>query len=380
MSKSPDTKNLSEYSGTIELEPEHFEKVSDGIREAKSYLALAANHLGKYSLKDVDGVSPVIVKSAIGNLSENLSIAGDQAINLNPEATAGLDILRWTIDHAGEEASGVIPTGPLSATAWLGRQIQSVDLQTGYADESLYITAWQRTKMKLELSRDAVGTETFRVNQATVYSPRRIQTEIRPGRDGLIAFTIVDRGSKGKKFTPRVKHLTHSGRTSAEELVPTEALVEILPGTEIDISALDKRISGDAKWGAFWLDYLGERKETEKLTRDRFPVATPEEACSVGPINLRNNKNRRSLTIGVSQLGQFPYYESGISVNVRAGKKSQEIKFRPSDLPATIFLPGENFAKSSGTTTAETAKLLDRQLENFAQALLDMTAVEIDSK
>lgn len=376
MSKNPDAKNLLEYTGVIELKPNQFERVSGGIREAKSYLALAGNTLTK-SL-DKQGPAPTdFVRSVIGHLSENLSIAGEQAINLNPEATTGLDILKWVSDHGSSEASGVISTGPLSATAWLNRQVQSIEVQKGYSDGSVYLTAWHRAQMRLLLSKDSIGAETFHVDEATVYSPRHIHTEIRRVNDGALSLTNT---ASGSKFAPRVKHLTHHGQPGREELAPTKATVAILPNTTITISDLDKRPSGDAKWGAEWLEFLGDRSATEKLTRSQFPVITSDENCSFGPIKLLNKKTRRSLEVEVEQLGQFPHYEGGISINVKAGKKLQEIKFRPSDLPATIFLPGENFAKSSGTTTAETAKLLDRQLESFAQALLDMTEAEVVNK
>lgn len=379
MPKNPDAKNLFEYTGVIELKPNQFERVSPAIREAKSYSALAGTRLA-HSLDGKEPASTDFARAVIDHLRENLLIADEQAANLNHEATAALDILNWTISHGGEEASGVIPTGPLTATAWLNRRIQSIEAQKGYNDGSLYITALQQAQMRINLSRESTNTETFRVEQATVFAPRTIQTDIKGYKDDLIAFTIAARGEKGKKFFPRVKHLTHSGPNSEKELAPIEALIEVLPGTEFDILDLDKRASGDTKWKANWLAYLGDRMETEKLTRTEFPVVVPEEKCSVGPITFRDNKNHKSLEIEVHQSGQFPLYQGGLLVSVKTGKKQQRLKIKPTNLAATIFLPGSLFAERSGSSPLEVSKLLDKSLSKYAQALLDMTAVEVVSK
>lgn len=379
MPKKPEVENLSEITGVIELKPNQFERVSDGIKEAKSYLALAGNRLAK-SLEGKEPAPAHFARSIIHHLNENLSIAGEQAVNLNPEAITGYDILKWVSDHGGDETSGVIPTGPLSATAWLSRRVQSIEVQKGYSDDSLYITALHQADMRLNLSRESTKTETFRVEQATVFTPRTVHTEIKENREGLIAFTVTARGEKGGGFVPRVKHLTHSGPNSEKELVPVEALIEVLPGTEFDISDLNKRASGDAKWRAFWLDYLGYRMETEKLTRAEFPVTVPEEKCSVGPITFRDNKNHKSLEIEVRQSGQFPLYQDGLLVGVKAGKRQQKLKIKPTDLAATIFLPGSLFAERSGSSPLEVSKLLDKSLSRYAQALLDMTEVEVVTK
>lgn len=376
MPKKPEVANLSEITGVIELKPDQFERVSDGIKEAKSYLALAGNRLAK-SLEGREPAPAHFARSIIHHLNENLSIAGEQAVNLNPEAITGYDILKWVSDHGGDETSGVIPTGPLSATAWLNRRVKSIEVQKGYSDDSLYITALQQAQMRLNLRRKSTETETFRVEQATVFTPRAIQTEIKENRDGLIAFTVAARGAKERKFVPRVKHLTHSGPNSEKELAPIEALTEVLPGTELDISDLDKRASGEARWRLYWLDYLGDRMETERLTRVNFPVAVPEEKCSLGPITLRDNKNHKSLEIEISQLGQFPFYQNGLLIDVKAGKKQQELKIRPTGLETTIFLPGDLFAERSGSSPLETSRLLDKKLSMYAQALLDMTKVEV---
>ena len=48
MPKGPDNKDLSEFTGVIELKPNQFERVSPAIREAKSYLALAGQHAGPF--------------------------------------------------------------------------------------------------------------------------------------------------------------------------------------------------------------------------------------------------------------------------------------------------------------------------------------------
>ncbi len=161
MPKKPEADNQFEYTGVIELTPDRFEKVSDEIKEAKSYLSLAANNLVKSSLGNTDGIPGGLVRSAIGHLKENLAIAGKQAVNLNNEAASALDILSWIAEHGQNEASGIVPTGPLSATAWHNRQVKAVDIQQDDEGESLYLAAWQRAQMRLNLTRKSVETETF---------------------------------------------------------------------------------------------------------------------------------------------------------------------------------------------------------------------------
>lgn len=380
MPRKLEVKKLSEFTVVIELKPEQFERVSDGIREAKSYLALTGKQLLD-SFAGKEAVPADYVRSTIGHLKENLSIADGQAENLNCEATAALDVLNWIINHGGNEASGVVSTGPLSATAWLRRRIQSIEAQEGYNGDSLYVTALQEAQMRLNLTRGSVKTETFRVKQATIFAPRAIQTSIRENKDGLTAFTVAaSGGKKGEKFIPRVKHLTHAGHSDEKGLPQIEALIEVLPGTELDISDLDERSSGNSQWGAYWLDFLGNRMETEKLTRNKFPVAVPEEKCSVGPITFRDNKNHKSLEIEIGQSGQFPLYQGGLLVNVKAGKEQQKLKIKPANLATTIFLPESIFAERSGSSPLETSNFLERSLNKYAQALLDMTEVEVVSK
>lgn len=377
MPKKPESKNLIEFNGTIELRPSRFEKVSDQIIEAKSYLSSVGEKLSG-SLTGEETFPAEHVRSAIGHLAENIKIAGEQAENLNPEAAAALDILSWIIAHGEDEASGVISKGPLSATAWHRRKIESVTIFQGTLDDELYLSANQVSTARLKLFKNTIDPETFSVARANVYSPRPVETIFRKYQGGAIAITSAPQSEKS--FSPRVRSITHKNGLKDDELLPTEATVVILPGTEIRILGLDEKGPETTKWEANWLDFLGTRSQTSSLTANQYPINFPDDECEVGPINLINKAKHRSLEIKVDQLGQFPLYKDGLSIGVKAGKVSRKLKIRPGSLPETISLPGEISIKKTLLPPEIISEKRDKKLRLYVQALLDMTEVEVVSK